>query len=90
MSPLTVTVPASFKLDHERIYANSDKIIQWTLTKELEDLEFVVATALLSHRLQDTLEKVTSLRDTGKRVGPKEDKILKVIYKLDEDVKSEN
>ena len=75
-------------------YADSGKGIQWTLTQKLEDLEFADDIALLSHRLQDTQEKVTALSETGKRVGLRinhqKTKILKINHKQDGDVKLEN
>ena len=50
-------------------YASSEKGIQWTLLRKLEDLEFADDLALLSHCLQDIQDKVNALKETAQRVG---------------------
>ena len=50
-------------------YASSEKGIQWTLLRKLEDLEFADDLALLSHCLQDIQDKVNALKETAQPVG---------------------
>ena len=45
-------------------YASSEKGIQWTLLRKLDD-----DLDLLSHRLQDIQDKVNALKETAQRVG---------------------
>ena len=52
-------------------YGNTNTGIQWTFSKKLEDLQFADDLALLSHRLQDIQNKLTSLEETAQLVGLK-------------------
>ena len=47
------------------------KMIQWTLTTSLEDLDFADVLALLSHRKQDMRDKTQALEGQSAKVGLK-------------------
>ena len=51
--------------------ATSDKKtgIQWTFTKQLEDLDFADDISLLSHRHQDAQEKLSRLAEEAEKTG---------------------
>lgn len=51
--------------------ATSDKKtgIQWTFTKQLEDLDFADDISLLSHRHQDAQEKLSHLAEKAEKTG---------------------
>ena len=48
---------------------NGDTGIQWTFTKQLEDLDFTDDIGLLSHRQQDALEKLSRIAAEAKNTG---------------------
>jgi len=67
--------------------ATSDKKtgIQWTFTKQLEDLDFADDISLLSHRHQDAQEKLSRLADeavkTGLDINTKKTEVIRINNK---------
>ena len=55
--------------------------IQWTLTSQLDDLDFADDIALLSHSHKQTQDKATHVEnrgaETGLRISTKKTKVLK-------------
>ena len=47
--------------------------IQWTFTKQLEDLDFADDISLLSHRHQDAQEKLSRLAEEAEKTDLEED-----------------
>ncbi|XP_062601333.1 uncharacterized protein LOC134263048, partial [Saccostrea cucullata] len=56
--------------------------IQWTFTKQLEDLDFADDIDLLSHKLQDAQEKLSRLapeaQTTGLKINTKKAEVIKI------------
>ena len=65
MPPLTSPVFA----DSRSGDVNDNIVIQWTLLKHLEDLDFADDIALLSHKHKDMEEKTAILEQRGGQVG---------------------
>ena len=67
--------------------ATSDKktSIQWTFTKQLEDLDFTGDISLLSHRHQDAQEKLSRLpkevEKTGLNINTKKTEVMRINNK---------
>ena len=66
-------------------YGNKRQGIQWSFTKQLEDLDFTDDRCLLAHHLQDLRSKTEALNETAKRVGlkvhPGKTKVMRVNSK---------
>ena len=63
--------------------------IQWTFTKQLEDLDFADDISLLSHRYQDAQEKLSRLAEeaekTGLNINTKKTEVMRINNNKNQD-----
>ena len=67
---ITVYVPGCHRLDNENYHKNRRNGIQWTLYRQLDDLDFADDLTLLSHSHEQMQEKIDLLNLVSAQTVP--------------------